>query len=216
MKELPNKIKYLGLIALVALIFFFGLATGIMQGAEFRLDHYFFEKADNISGDLLYSLMSWITHAGSVWFLTVVTVVVTVLLLFSKLSNWYSVFLCINMLGISLWVKGFKRIFERERPEILAQFDGTGYSFPSGHSAGSLALYGMLSFIVWKYISNQRVKWLAVVSFLLLALVIACSRVVLQVHYVTDIMAGIALSTVWVFICIAVLEHFLARKKSIG
>lgn len=72
----------------------------------------------------------------------------------------------------------------------------TGFSFPSGHSAGSAAVYGVVALLA--LIMLPRPAGLTVaVSALLLVLAVGVSRVVLGVHYPSDVVAGFGIGTVW-------------------
>ncbi|GAB2540487.1 phosphatase PAP2 family protein [Gracilibacillus alcaliphilus] len=214
MNHVVKRLKVLAIVAAVALVVFICLAIAVSKDTAFSVDT-FFQQGDHFAeASLLYQVMGTLTHAGSVWFLTTATIVVAAALWFSKYSNWYSLYFCINMIGISILIKVLKTVIGRERPEVIAQYDGTGFSFPSGHAAGSFAFYGLLSYLLWRHLSRKTVKWFAVVLLLIVTLIIACSRVVLSVHFVTDITAGIALSTVWLFICIFALEYTLSRQPS--
>lgn len=71
-----------------------------------------------------------------------------------------------------------------DKMDIAAQ----GFSFPSGHSSGSAAVYTALPF----YGENKKRKWLIAVA-VVLPFIVGLSRVFLGVHYPTDVLAGWAL-----------------------
>src|SRR5699024_8444544 len=123
------------------------------------------------------------------------------------------IFFVINMIGISTMTSVLKEFFKRDRPSINAQYDGTGFSFPSGHSTGSVAFYGFILYLLWRSNIKQWLKWLLIFISGLLAVMIPFSRVILGVHYFTDILAGMALALAWLTLCILVLE-FLSRRTS--
>jgi undecaprenyl-diphosphatase len=67
-----------------------------------------------------------------------------------------------------------KLLVERPRPDLLPRLtSASGASFPSGHVAGSTAAYGAI------------------------VLAVAASRVLLGVHYPTDVLGGLALGVAW-------------------
>ena len=111
------------------------------------------------------------------------------------------------VVGNALLNKGLKHLFERDRP---AHWHGvvteTGYSFPSGHASGTLATYGMLAYLVlrlapplWHVPALLGAAWLAWMG--------ACSRVLLQVHYASDVLDGLASGSVWLGLCIVGLRY---------
>jgi undecaprenyl-diphosphatase len=83
-----------------------------------------------------------------------------------------------------------KGIFGRERP-LTAVVPEIGYSFPSGHATGATVLYGLLGYVAWCYMAKR--PWSrAVVAILTLALIIGTglARIYLQVHFLSDVLAG--------------------------
>lgn len=118
------------------------------------------------------------------------------------------------MLGLTLSVIGnvatvalLKQIFHRPRPE-LAYFVETSGSYPSGQAAISVALFAMLSYTMWK------LKWLDPIKAALFAVtfafVIGLSRLYLIEHYLSDVVNGWLVGTLWMLIGIAVAEWWRA------
>ena len=110
-----------------------------------------------------------------------------------------------------------KRIFERTRPvhdNLRAAADG--WSFPSGHASGSVVVYGMLAYLAVRLLPA---RWSAArLPVLLLATAVAftvcASRVLVQVHFATDVLAGMASGSAWLAVCIGAVE--LARYRRSG
>ena len=97
-----------------------------------------------------------------------------------------------------------KRVVHRTRPTYGAPFVHAGsYSFPSGHAMGSTIGYGMLLFVLFLFWHPQRV-WKILVCFLggFLVLAIGLSRVLLGVHYPSDIAGGWVAALAWLAVCI--------------
>lgn len=95
-----------------------------------------------------------------------------------------------------------KRIFERVRPAhdhgLVAAL---GWSFPSGHTSGATVAYGMLAYVMLR--SLPPVWHLpAVLSATALVFTVGCSRVFLQVHFASDVVAGFASGTAWLMVCV--------------
>jgi membrane-associated phospholipid phosphatase len=99
-----------------------------------------------------------------------------------------------------------KEIFERARPihghgVLIAD----GWSFPSGHSSGSVVAYGMLAYLLNRLVSaDWRLPIL--LSAVAVAFTTGFSRVFLQVHYVSDVLAGFASGLLWLTICVGSTE----------
>jgi undecaprenyl-diphosphatase len=84
-----------------------------------------------------------------------------------------------------------------------------GWSFPSGHASGSLAVYAMLAYFILR--GRDLQWWHLPLLFIAAALVmvIGFSRAFLQVHCLSDVVAGYLVAGSWLCICIAGVE--LAR-----
>jgi membrane-associated phospholipid phosphatase len=201
------------LMLVLSMLLFIELAEEIIEQEEILIDDFVYSFASNLNETFLYDAMEWITEIGSVWFITVASVVVILYLLLSKKSKWYSLFFIINIVGIGLLTKIFKMLFERERPDLLEQYDGVGYSFPSGHTTGAIAFYGFIIYLISKSEWKKRWKITFISLLTLLILTIAMSRIVLSVHFFTDIVAGLSLGFSWLVINILLLRFVLFRKK---
>ena len=94
-----------------------------------------------------------------------------------------------------------KRVFERVRPvhdNGLAA--ALGWSFPSGHTSGAAVAYGMLAYVMLRTLPPV---WHlpAVLSATAMAFTVGSSRVFLQVHFASDVVAGFASGTAWLMVC---------------
>lgn len=101
-----------------------------------------------------------------------------------------------------------KKVIARTRPDVWQLETRTSYSFPSGHSLLSLALFLSIILslsVIWDRRTVKRVS-LVLVSY---PLFIACTRIYLRVHYPSDILAGFALSTLVVLLSYVVGVSFL-------
>ena len=99
-----------------------------------------------------------------------------------------------------------KGIFDRDRP---LPADGAalvaGFSFPSGHSSGAVVAYGMLAYLVLRLLA-PRWHLPALAAAGVLAGVVGLSRLVLGVHFASDVIAGFASGTAWLALCVMGIE----------
>ncbi|WP_424016791.1 phosphatase PAP2 family protein [Halorientalis pallida] len=87
-------------------------------------------------------------------------------------------------------------------PEVLRSVvaDATvddGYGFPSGHAFGSTAVYGGLGWLTSEQ-GDRRPLYLGAT----LAVLISLSRIVVGVHYLGDVLAGVALGVLWLAVAV--------------
>ncbi|MFQ6049958.1 MAG: phosphatase PAP2 family protein [Candidatus Paceibacterales bacterium] len=123
----------------------------------------------------------------------------------------------LSVAGSQLFVFLAKQIIARPRPSIGYQvIETSGYSFPSGHAAIAIALYGLLWYVIFRALPNWsfRIIWTIILAFLIGG--IAISRVYLGVHYPSDIAAGLAFGVAWTaFLIIAheIWGNFKRRRE---
>ena len=93
-----------------------------------------------------------------------------------------------------------KVIVSRDRPAISQLTGFSGSSFPSGHAAAAAATFAVIALLVGR--GRRRAVRNAIAGVAAgLAVLVAGSRVMLGVHWFTDVLAGIALGWAWLAVC---------------
>ncbi len=114
-------------------------------------------------------------------------------------SHREAVFFAVSMVGASV-IMGLTKVFlGRPRPELFPDvnyWQTASPSFPSGHATGSAVFALTLFFVVRRLVPKWQI--LGGVLGLLFCLSVSASRLYLQVHYPSDILAGLALGSGWV------------------
>lgn len=87
----------------------------------------------------------------------------------------------------------------RDRPALPLAIDGAeqGFSFPSGHSLSSLALYGALAYLAVQYLPTWRSRTYVVTGLLTTPVAVAFSRLYLGYHWVSDVLGSWTLAALW-------------------
>jgi membrane-associated phospholipid phosphatase len=110
-----------------------------------------------------------------------------------------------------------KQVFQRARPSfdepILVL---NTYSFPSGHAAASTLLYGL--FVFWVFSVTRRPFWraLSIAGAVAMVALVAFSRMLLGVHYLSDVLGAVCEGIAWLALCVAALlvyrRHAFRRR----
>lgn len=96
-----------------------------------------------------------------------------------------------------------KYFIHRTRPDTIyvTNMRFKSYSFPSGHSFGSLLIYGLLAHLAYKHLPTPW-NWIIVLATTILVILIGTSRVYLGAHFPTDVIGGWILAAITLFIII--------------
>ena len=102
-----------------------------------------------------------------------------------------------------------KHIVMRDRPSVYRMIKQAGFSYPSGHSMIAVALYGILIYLVFKYIKNKYLKYGLSTLLVLLILSIGISRIYVGVHFASDVVGGFSLAIAEMVLIVSFLEKKL-------
>jgi len=105
-------------------------------------------------------------------------------------------YLVVIGLGVSLINNGLKHIVQRERPAVLQLTHFGGYSFPSGHTAAAAACWAAIALVIAHH-WPRRWRRLAGTIAIAITCAVAASRVLLGVHWLTDVIAGAITGWTW-------------------
>ena len=107
-----------------------------------------------------------------------------------------------------------KHILRRVRPDHLRLVKEKGFSYPSGHAMVSIAVYGILIYLVNKNIKNKPLKIILTILLSLLILLIGLSRIYVGVHYPSDVFFFFILATIITLLVIDYYNtHFRGNKN---
>lgn len=121
------------------------------------------------------------------------------------------------MLGNAVLNPTLKQIFERARPVHPTHWlTEQGFSFPSGHSSGTVIAMGMLAYLAVRLLPRRWhvPAWIAAAG---LAFSVGASRIFLRVHFPSDVLAGFASGAAWLTVSIVSIELARwARRRRVG
>jgi membrane-associated phospholipid phosphatase len=115
-------------------------------------------------------------------------------------SRWVVPFVLVVVAGNGLVTTGIKHVADRIRPELNPVAATLGPSFPSGHSSWSAAFFAAAALLLSR--GRPRPVRIALAGAAAgMAVLIAGSRVLLSVHWLSDVIAGLALGSAWFCAC---------------
>ncbi len=203
----------LGLAALFITLFA-ELAEEVIEKEVAQFDNFIINGMEARASGTLDNVMFVFTEMGSVWFLTVLSLVVLVVLGFKMKDKWGMLFFIIAVGGGSLLTVLLKNLYVRERPSINPDIDAIGYSFPSGHSMGSLIFYGFVIYLVIRTPHRPWIKWMTVAILSVLIIMIGSSRIYLGAHFPSDVLGGYMAGLIWLILSLVALEWIQWHGRS--
>ncbi|MBO1512202.1 phosphatase PAP2 family protein [Metabacillus bambusae] len=162
----------------------------------------FFEK---VRSPLLNDVFLFISDIGSIKYMLPICFVIAIILLIRR-KVIDVVFLFVMLYSVRLLNYQLKEQFLRERPSFNAVYEALHYSFPSGHSMNSMAIYSFICYLLIRYLSNtNKQKKTLLISTITLIFLIGLSRIYLGVHYFTDVIAGFSAGFAWFIVLTTIL-----------
>jgi membrane-associated phospholipid phosphatase len=204
--------------AAFALVFGVALVIGLLldmvnAGSGLaELDDSIAEWGSQHASSQAVDILQLVTQLGS-------TVVVTVALAATAIvayrrTHKVEIIVLLAAVGIGqlILVNVLKVIVDRDRPDVMHLVEVTGPSFPSGHSTAAAACWAAIAFVLG-HDRSPRVRALLAAAAVLIAVAVATSRALLGVHWLTDVIAGLAIG--WGWFALVVLG-FRTRERTVS
>jgi undecaprenyl-diphosphatase len=141
-----------------------------------------------------------VTQLGSIYVIVALCLVLAVVETVRQRSVWVVPFIVAVIAGEEILTLTVKQLDDRLRPTFNPAAATLGPSFPSGHSATAAAFYATAAFLIGQrrgHLVRGVLAGLAVGT----AVAVAASRVLLDVHWLTDVIAGLGLGWAWFAVC---------------
>jgi undecaprenyl-diphosphatase len=143
----------------------------------------------------------------------VIAIIVTAILLYQKQRGLRPWLIWISILPAEGITYLGKNIFESVRPAFQAVAESS-FSFPSGHATSVIVLYGYIAYLLVHNVSSLRTKRLIISATVLLTLAVDVSRLYLDVHYLSDVIAGNLIALLGLSTAIWISESLKVLKKN--
>ena len=202
-QTIKHKNNYKWILFFICLILFIILTKNVLKHQILQQDIIIYNALKTyLLTPTLTPYIKAITNLGGATCLIIITAVI-----FITIKNKKIGFLTlINLVTITILNQIIKHIIQRPRPTYHTLIKETGYSYPSGHSMISMAFYGFLIYLIYKNLKNKALKITLITFLSLLILAIGLSRIYLGVHYISDVIGGLLISTSYLILYINIIN----------
>lgn len=196
--------------------YIFALFAGLLEDVAtsdsiVAMDYFVSEQMSALRESNLVSLFILITSFGSTLISSLIIILSAFMCLIIR-RPYIAIGLLVSTLGSTLFTFASKLLLQRMRP-IDALLPEQTYSFPSGHATISIALFGFIAYVAIRfsqsYVRQVRMFFAALFFIALLGL----SRIILNEHYLSDVMGGFLVGAFWLAVGISLTEWFTAKGK---
>ena len=197
------------IILFICLVGFLAIAEDVFHKEIMMKDIIGYKLVSTLLiSDFATPIAKFITNFGGAIFLIIATIILFILIKNRKIG----ISIISNLAVVTILNQLLKNILQRPRPTEFRIVEETGFSFPSGHSMVSMAFYGYLIYLIYKYVKNKYLKWILIVLLSILICTIGISRIYLGVHYTSDVLGGFLISISYLVIYISAVNKFLLEK----
>lgn len=193
-------------LALLCTLFFVVDLVLMKAGITASLDRHAELAAHGTFGRGTFPFFQAVSFVGDGWVRTLSTAVLALGLAWKR-RPWIVAFLLASVAGSAVLDGIAKDLVQRPRPRPFpGALHAGGFSFPSGHAMDSISFALSLVVIVWLLGAGRSAllfTWILAAAFVLL---VGMSRIVLGVHYPTDVLGGFALGAAWVALMTTVMR----------
>ena len=149
---------------------------------------------------LVTSSLNLVTDLGATWTVVVLALILGTIEHLRTRNPWIAPFLVVLLAGEGLLTLSVKNVVDRVRPALNPAAHTLGPSFPSGHSAIAAAFYAGAALLFGRHMRQTGRAVLAALA-AAIAVGVAASRVLLDFHWLSDVLAGLALGWSWFLVC---------------
>jgi membrane-associated phospholipid phosphatase len=179
-----------------------GLVAYLARGNDAlrRVDATAAQWGHDHATDLTETAIEIVTQLGETWLVAVAGLLIAALEWRRGSSRLVAPFLLAVVVGDKVLTTSAKELLDRARPTLNPIAETLGPSFPSGHTSTAAAFFAAAALVLGCRRSSRARAALAGVA-VAAAVAVACSRVLLDVHWLSDVVAGLALGWAWFAVC---------------
>jgi membrane-associated phospholipid phosphatase len=192
---------------------FGGITEDVLTGDPLvKVDRWVMLNILHFRTPLVTKIMTIFTHTAGGIAITAGSLIIMIYFLFKKRFDYLIAYIS-AVIGGSILVLLLKIVIHRRRPAAESSLTGAGgWSFPSGHAMMSVIFYGMVLYFTIRRIRSWELRVFMVMAAGFIVFLLGLSRLYLEVHYLSDVLAGYAGGLFWLTVCITALEVY--RRKT--
>ncbi|MFC1727390.1 phosphatase PAP2 family protein [Patescibacteria group bacterium] len=161
---------------------------------------------------LIGLFFNFVTQMASPFFIILIFILLA-LIMVNKRRKRAAVVALVSLLGSYLLSIFFKKYFGRYRPFGCLN-NGDCYSYPSGHATIATYFYGLLNYLIFRFLPISLRSFLMISFFLaVLIFLISVSRLFLEVHYLSDLIGGFFLGGAWLMLAVFLIDVLYHERK---
>lgn len=201
MEMLKSKWTYF-FLAVSASIFLYFLVA-VTNGQTLDFDRYLLKFFTGLFSESTHPFFEAMDNMGSKTGVGIITLAFLALL-WLKYRNYEAMAAVVFAVAAGNEVnKWLKEAVGRPRPDQEHLVEVASLSFPSGHAMIGMILYTLLAYFIITELKKSSAKWITAIIAGIWIFLMGISRIVMGVHYPSDIAAGFAAGYIWVFISIS-------------
>ena len=210
--DVKISLKWVMLIVLFiisASLFIFIASTIVLQN-DYRYDMAVIRYVIAHETMSLIHFMMVFTFFGSAQFLLPAYILLILFYLIKK-NKTYAIYIAVVGIGSTALMFLLKNIFQRHRPPMPVIKTIVGYSFPSGHSLSSFVFCSLIAYLIFQTTLKTPLKFIIAFILMIISFTIGLSRIILNVHYASDVIGGFCLGFMLLVISLGIIKR---QRKS--
>ena len=201
------------MICLLSLIGFSSIAILVNGQKLSQFDQVLISSIQGLESPTLTLVMKFFTFIGSFPSVFVISLCAALFLYFVLKHRTELILFGSVMIGTPIINQILKHFFHRTRPDLHRLIEAGGYSFPSGHAMNAFAVYGIITFLLWRHIPSHLGRTILILISSGFIFMIGTSRIYLGVHYPSDIIGGYFASGFWLTMAIGFFQRYKERRS---
>ena len=168
--------------------------------------------AHNHASPISTRVLETVTQLGDIYIVAALAIVLAVVETLRERNVWVVPFLVAVIVGEALLATTVKQLTDRARPTLNPAAAALGPAFPSGHSTTAAAFYAAAALLLCRRRDRRTRSMLAALA-TGIAVAVATTRVLLDLHWLTDVVGGLLLGWVWFTTCSLAFRERILRAE---